>query len=387
VVARRPLIDRSGAIAGWDLRPSAWATERVRRSAAARSLLDAIDFALLQAARATAPRAILITLPARAARDAAFTAQLPAGTMVALEGTAIERLDAELPSLIERLHKQGLKLALPAAAGTSADFQLLDAPTLATLDERAGARAAIATDLRSFEEFAAAMRRGVDYACGAYALASAPRAGNASAQTATVANIVSALLAGRASRDIAEMFKADVTLSYRLLRIVNSAAFGTGRELASAHDAVLMLGTRELYRWLCTLLLASGEPGPLTRALHETALTRGRLLERVAAARGVDSPEALFVTGAFSLLDLLLNVPLETALALMPLLPTQAIDALIAETGPWRPYLDLALALESGDDARLEAACEQLQLNREKAASLYAEAADWAAAASAASRE
>jgi hypothetical protein len=60
---------------------------------------------------------------------------------------------------------------------------------------------------------------------------------------------------------------------------------------------------------------------------------------------------------------------------------------LIAETGPWRPYLDLALALESGDDARLEAACEQLQLNREKGASLYAEAADWAAAASAASRE
>ncbi|MCK6428046.1 MAG: HDOD domain-containing protein, partial [Burkholderiaceae bacterium] len=240
----------------------------------------------------------------------------------------------------------------------------------------------IVTNLRSFEDVAAALQQGADYACGAYAQAAAQRTGQASVQTVTIANILSALTAGRPPRDIAELFKADVTLSYRLMRILGSAAYGLGRSIGSLQEAVMMLGTRELYRWLAVLLLSSAGSVPLARALHETALVRGRLLELVAIARSrTDPPEALFVTGAFSLLDLLLNVPLESALALMPLLPAQTIDALIAESGPWRPYLDLALALEAGDDARQEAACAKLELNRDKAAALYAEAADWAAGA------
>lgn len=264
------------------------------------------------------------------------------------------------------------------------------------IDAIAGARAAlngpappaiagqgrIVTNLRSFEDVATALQQGADYACGAYAQAAAQRTGQASVQTVTIANIVSALAAGRPPRDIAELFKADVTLSYRLMRILGSAAYGLGRSIGSLQEAALLLGTRELYRWLAVLLLTSAGSLPLARALHETALARGRLLELVAIARGrTDPPEALFVTGAFSLLDLLLDVPLESALALMPLLPAPTIDALIAESGPWRPYLDLALALEAGDDARQQAACAKLELNHDKAAALYEQATDWAAGA------
>ena len=91
-----------------------------------------------------------------------------------------------------------------------------------------------------------------------------------------------------------------------------------------------------------------------------------------------DPPEHLFVTGTFSLLDLLLNVPLEVALAMTPL-PTAAVEALIGERGPWRPYLEVALALESDLPDRLEAACTPLRVDVDTAVSLAAQARSWAA--------
>ncbi len=393
LVVRRPLLDRRGAIAGWDLRISPWAAERLRRTHAQRPLQEALDFALVRAAQKVmqSPRVAVLNLPPATLRHGAALAQLPRGTIAVLDEATLDALGAEAPVVLSMLRRQDLKIAL------APDVALLDPPPeFVVIDAAAGMRAAsgeparpapsgqgrIVTNLSSFEDVAAALEKSADFACGAYAQAAAQRTGQAPARTVTIARILSALSAGRSPREIAELFKADVTLSYRLMRIVGSAAYGLGRSIGSLQEAVMMLGTRELHRWLAVLLLASSGGVPLARALHETALARGRLLELIATARGrSDPPEALFVTGAFSLLDLLLNVPLESALALMPLLPARMIDALIAESGPWRPYLDLALALESGDDGRQEAACAKLEVNRDKAAALYAEAADWAAGA------
>lgn len=393
LVARRPLLDRRGAIAGWDLRLSPWAAERLRRTHAQRALQEALDFALVRAAQAVmqSPRSVVLNLPPATLRHSSALAQLPCGAIAVFDEATLDALGTEAPVVLSILRERGLKIALApevALVEPPPEFVLINAAEGARAASNGPARPAfpgqgrIVTNLRSFEDVAAALQQGADYACGAYAQAAAQRTGQASVQTVTIANIVSALIAGRPPRDIAELFKADVTLSYRLMRILGSAAYGLGRSIGSLQEAVMMLGTPELYRWLAVLLLASSGSVPLARALHETALARGRLLELVATARGrSDPPEALFVTGAFSLLDLLLNVPLESALALMPLLPAQTIDALIAESGPWRPYLDLALALEAGDDARQEAACAKLELNRDKAAALHAEAADWAAGA------
>lgn len=394
LVSRRPLLDRSGGIAGWDLRQSPWAAERLRRTPVSRPLHEAFDFALAQAARTVmqASRIAVLNLPAATLRVTPVLAQLPAGAIVAIDDATVSALGAEAPAVLSILRESRLKLALaPRQAGRdpSPEFVIVDASSdgaaQALRDHAARVNAregCIVTNLRSFEDVTAALANGVDYACGAFAQAVTARSGQASAQAVAVANLVSALIAGKSPREIAELFKAEVTLSYRLMRITGSAAFGLGRPIGSLQEAVMLLGTRELYRWLCALLLTSQTGLPLAGALHETALTRGRLLELVAIARGrADPPEALFVTGAFSLLDLLLNVPLETALALMPLLPEPTIDALIAESGPWRPYLELALAMEAGEDRQLEAACAGLELNPEKAAALYADAADWAAGA------
>ncbi|MFD2272983.1 HDOD domain-containing protein [Undibacterium arcticum] len=79
------------------------------------------------------------------------------------------------------------------------------------------------------------------------------------------------------------MLKRDATLSYRLLRYINSAGFGLGREIQSLRQALAMLGYQPLYRWL-SLLLATASTTGYSPVLLETAVIRGRLTELLGQA-------------------------------------------------------------------------------------------------------
>jgi EAL and modified HD-GYP domain-containing signal transduction protein len=377
-VARRPLIDIRGSIAGWDLQLSARAVERLRRADTPRVLREAYWFALAQAARETvsASRRVLLGSPDGALADAAFVDQLPPATIVRVDAAQAAAMP-DATATAAALRKRGLLLAAPAGAFSAPDYLLVGACTTGG-DRSATPR--IAVDLRSYEEVAAAVRERVQFCCGNFvAAARRPQAGEVPPLAASAANILAAVIADRPLAEVAELFKADPALAHRLLRATRSAALALNRPLTSLREAVMMLGTRELYRWLSVLLMTAESRSAIATALHETALARGRLLELLAGAgpRG-DPPQQLFVTGAFSLLDLLLSVPLEVALALTPL-PTAAVEALIGECGPWRPYLEIALALEGDAPDRLEAACAALRIDTGTALSLAAQARDWAA--------
>ena len=391
LLARRPAIDRSGAIAGLELRLSDWAIQRLTRAGAQRALQDTYGFALAQAARAVTvgDRRALVSLVGL--DDVAPVLQaLPARTiLISGDGTGneVDRLTAHLPAL----RGAGVEMAAPPAqqAAVQARYALLDAARLGSAEvlRRCGLPSPapggwIAMNLASFDEVAQAVRQRATLAYGRLTQSRAPAARRSLTPpiaATQVAMLLSALSAGKPPRELADHFKSDVTLSYRLLRYLSLAGVGQGRRPQSIQEAVLLLGSNELHRWLCMLLADSGS-SPIARALHETALTRGRLLELLALARREPAPEPLFVLGAFSLLDALLDVPLEAALALAPL-PEPLIDALIAESGPWRPYLEVALALEACDTQRLDEACARLQLARDDVVAMNDDAQQWSAAA------
>jgi EAL and modified HD-GYP domain-containing signal transduction protein len=384
LVARRPLIDRSGAIAGWDLQMTERAAERLARRDTPRVLREAYWFALAQAAREAneASRKVLVGAPAAALLDPGFLDRLPAGAMVRVAAEALLELEVDAPGWNAALRSRRVLLAAPPPV--DAEFLLVDASAAAGAAwrdslQRAG-RAKIATNLASYEDVGAAVRLGVDFCCGNFAVAARrPEQRNVAAPAIRAAHVLSAVIGGEPPREVADRFKADPALAHRLLRATRSAAFALNRPLESILEAVMMLGTRELYRWLSVLLMSADRSSAIAPALHETALTRGRLLELLAETAGrSDPPEQLFVTGSFSLLDLLLNVPLDVALALTPL-PTAATEALIGETGPWRPYLAIALALENDAPEKLQAACRLLQVPVETTLELAAQARQWAA--------
>jgi EAL and modified HD-GYP domain-containing signal transduction protein len=146
-------------------------------------------------------------------------------------------------------------------------------------------------------------------------------------------------------KNLEDVLKRDAALSYQLMRYINSAGFGAGREITSLRQAITMLGYKPLYRWL-TLLLATASNNGYSPVLLETAVVRGRLAELLGLkALGKADAENIFVAGMFSLLDRLLGMPMEEVLAGIQL-SDDVVAALMSRSGKYGPYLALAEACE-----------------------------------------
>jgi len=395
LVRRRPLIGQSGGIAGWDLQLPAAAAERIARPGTARSVREAHLQALLHAARCVtqSDRIALLAAPGSALTDTGFLAGLPPQTILRLGAEHESMFGRHLDAVVDRLLQRRLRVAMtaprPGTIGMIDATQFSDRNALLkaahALSPARSAR--IAINLLSFEDLSALIDAGFQYCAGAVQHQSQrPQRAQLSAPVASAAAALAAVVAGKPVRELVMQFKSDPTLSYRLLRTVNSVAFGLSRPAESIQDALILLGSKELYRWLTALLLASEADRPLAPALYETALTRARLCELIAVERGSEPPEALFVTGAFSLLDVLLDVPLEVPLA-SARLSEFAVEALISAAGPWRPHLDAAIAHEKADTDALDEAAGKLGLTADRIAELADTATTWAKQAAAAITE
>lgn len=142
------------------------------------------------------------------------------------------------------------------------------------------------------------------------------------------------------------VLKKDATLAFRLLRLLNSAAFGLTVEVSSLRHALMLLGYQRLGRWLA-VLLASASKDPDMRPVMLAAVRRGLLFEELLrSSEDAEMRGELFICGIFSLLDRMMQLPFETLLKMVPV-PARVQEALLGTGGPFLPYLDLARAIES----------------------------------------
>jgi c-di-GMP phosphodiesterase len=164
------------------------------------------------------------------------------------------------------------------------------------------------------------------------------------------------------------MIGRDVGLSFRLLRYINSAFFGLRFEISSIRQALALLGVQNLKRWATLTVLASidGKPPELT----VTALVRARFCERAGEQLPGPRPGELFTLGLFSVIDALMDAPIEDVVAMIPF-PPDMRDALIARAGDKGALLECVTALESGDFDRAQTLVRG-------AGALYLEALAWA---------
>lgn len=176
-----------------------------------------------------------------------------------------------------------------------------------------------------------------------------------------------------------EAFRRDVTLSYRLLRVVNSAAVG-GRGVWSIGHALRLLGREAVHRWLTLLLLSAVPDAGMNRELLLASLLRARCCERLAHAAGL-RPAAgpLFLVGALSLLDVLLEAPM-TALVAQLDADEEVAAALVGREGFFGLVLALVEAFEDGRWADVVAYAAHAGVSREALSDAYLDAAAWARA-------
>lgn len=158
----------------------------------------------------------------------------------------------------------------------------------------------------------------------------------------------------RLVRDDAELAKIEATLrrdpalAFKLLRLVNSAAFGLPVQITSFQHAVMMLGYKKMMRWL-SLLLATASKDSNTFPLMHASIRRGLFLEYLGAAEAeAELRDELFITGAFSMLDRITGAPFAQLFELIAL-PENVTDAIVHRKGPHAPFLTLIEAIERSD--------------------------------------
>ncbi|MBU1689535.1 MAG: EAL domain-containing protein [Gammaproteobacteria bacterium] len=187
------------------------------------------------------------------------------------------------------------------------------------------------------------------------------------------------ILGDAETHEIEQAFKHDPTLSYNLLRLVNSVAVGARYKISSLKQAIVVLGRQQLQRWL-QLLLFVNQSGDMHSPLLELAATRGKLMELLAVAqseRDKDLHDRAFMTGIMSLLDTLLGMPLEEVVKQVNL-ASDVENALLKHEGKLGNMLLLVEKLEQSDFDAAEGLLADMQLNLSHLMQAQIEAMNWA---------
>lgn len=176
-------------------------------------------------------------------------------------------------------------------------------------------------------------------------------------------------------RELEELIKPDASLVYKVLRAVNSAAFAQHSRVDSLRQALVLLGCGTIRQWSSLWAMSSfavGAPDELVAM----STVRGRTCEIVANNDFSGSFGDGFLLGMCSLLDAILEVPMTTILAHLPL-PEDADAALRGDDNKSRQLLDCVIAYEHGDWKRYVELAGQAAIDTNAVPSAYGKALQW----------
>ncbi len=224
----------------------------------------------------------------------------------------------------------------------------------------------IATKLEEAEQFNTLQNMGISLFQGFwFARPTVVEAKLLAPRQASLLELIGLLRRQASTDELEEVLKKDTGLAFNLLRLINSASFGLQREITSFRQAVLLMGLKKLFRW-AALLLAATKNADAPASLGQTAVVRGRLMELLAQEfMTEDEADQAFVTGLFSLLDIMLGIPMPAVLEMI-YAPPAVTHALLHHEGPLGDLLTLAKACESSDERAFDTIAEKLQLSSQQ---------------------
>lgn len=244
--------------------------------------------------------------------------------------------DPEVVEAVTELRRRGYLVALddflldsiampmvPLADIVKVDLQQVakvDLPNYSARLARPGLRL-LAERVETPDQFAACARLGFEYFQGFFLARPTVVQGTRRPSHHLSALRLLALLE-RSDANIDEVLEAiscDPALSYRLLQVINSAAFGLRRPVDSLRQALIMLGLRRVHGWVTLMVLGGLSDRP--PELLATALLRARMCELLGEQIDAGRGPAYFTTGLLSLLDVMLETPWSDLVAHLPLSP------------------------------------------------------------------
>ena len=179
-------------------------------------------------------------------------------------------------------------------------------------------------------------------------------------------------------RKLSRLVKRDASLTYRLLRLINSPLCAVRQEVSSVQGALIAVG-EEVFRRIATLAITSELNADQPEEVLRMAFVRGRFCELAAGQRALNSTEQ-YLLGLLSLLPAMLRLPMEELTPALPL-REEIRQALLGAQIPERSLLAWLVSHERGEWATCDAIVEADDLDQEQLQRCYAEAVIWAEAA------
>ena len=178
---------------------------------------------------------------------------------------------------------------------------------------------------------------------------------------------------------IAENIERDISLSYKLLKIINDTNMRQKSKVRSIKQAIVFIGLTELRKYIYLLAMRDDELNSdtdLFKELVRASLLRAKICELLAKNIRKENYSEYFLVGLFSLIDSLLERPMDVILEKMPFSEevTSTINGVKTEM---TPYLELSIALSKMDWETVKRLKSQLGLEDEKIDKIYNEAAKW----------
>lgn len=204
--------------------------------------------------------------------------------------------------------------------------------------------------VRTIVEMEHAFARGAEAVLG-WPIDDAIQSGNAKARAGqpdmqTMVQLIRQVDGEEPIEKLENTLKRDPQLAFKLMRYINSPAFGLRVEISSFRHAIMMLGYKRLKRWLA-LLLATASKDVNLKPVMFAAVRRGMLMEELGRESSDEEMRSeMFICGVFSLLDRMFQQPFKELLANIPV-PERVFQALAEETGPFQPYVNMVRAIEN----------------------------------------
>ncbi|MBW1705109.1 MAG: HDOD domain-containing protein [Deltaproteobacteria bacterium] len=300
-----------------------------------------------------------------------------AAVVTACRGLAEQGYNLVLDDFI---FKPEMKPLLPLAGIVKFDFRVSSIKEIeeSIKDLAAYQAKLLAEKIETHEEFQQALDMGFDYFQGYFF--SKPeiiKSRDIPPSKITLLNIMS-----EANRedfrmmDLENFVSRDLSVNYKLMRYINSAYFGMVKRVSSVKQTIVLLGIKEIRRFLSLIAMAqlvSGKPDELIRA----SLIRARFCENLGkGAIGKDDSE-LFTLGLFSFIDAILDNEMGNIMEKLPL-SENIKNALTGDGGELADYLTLVSYYENGDWGKVASLAAKTGIDGEKVPEFYMDAVAWA---------
>ena len=176
---------------------------------------------------------------------------------------------------------------------------------------------------------------------------------------------------------ITNVFERDVSLSYKLLRYANSAIFKRRNEISTIKQALVILGSGELKRFIGLMFAVTANPDKPSELIN-LVMTRAKFCELVAQdIRSQLDISIAFLTGLLSMIDAILDEEMETVLDKLPL-SKDIKDPLLTKKGVMAALIKLVEFIEQADWDKTTLVMEKLKLDKDKVVEHYSQAVAWA---------